>query len=191
MTATRTLLLPNTAFRAETRMRDAMLIVATSLAIAVAAQVSVHLPFTPVPITGQTLVVCLAGLLLGSRRAAAAVLLYLVEGAAGLPVFADGGAGLVRLTGVTAGYLFAMPLAAALTGWLAERGWDQSPLRAFCAMLAGSLPILATGTLWLGLFTGDLPRAAALGLVPFIPGDIIKATLAAIVFPTLWKFRET
>lgn len=191
MTATRTLLLPSTAFRAETRARDILLIVGASLAIAAAAQVSIPLPFTPVPITGQTFAVCLAGLLLGSRRAAAAVLLYLAQGALGLPVFAGGAAGLARLTGVTAGYLVAMPFAAVFTGWLAERGWDASPARAFCAMLAGSLPILATGALWLGLYTGDLGRALSLGLFPFIPGDVVKAALAAVVFPFLWTRKAT
>jgi len=170
-------------------MRDAALIVAASLAIALAAQVSVHLPFTPVPVTGQTFAVLLTGMLLGSRRAGYAVVLYLAEGALGLPVFAGGAAGLARLSGLTAGYLVAMPFAACLAGWLSERGWDSSAPRTFLAMLAGSLVILSAGTLWLSVIGGSLPRALAIGFLPFVPAELMKAALAAAAFPSLWSLR--
>lgn len=163
-----------------------MLVVAASIVTALAAQVEIRLPWTPVPISGQSFAVLLSGLVLGARRAFLAQLLYLAYGAAGLPVFSGGAAGLVKFVGPTGGYLVAFPFAAFLTGWLAERGWDRRPLTMFLAMLLGSAVIFALGLAQLSRF---VPREGLLaaGLLPFLPGDLIKSALAAGVFPLLWR----
>src|SRR3990170_4107237 len=122
-------------------LRDLALVIGASLFVAAAAQISVPLWFTPVPITGQTLGVLLTGAALGSRRGALALLLYLIEGAIGLPVFAGGAAGFARILGPTGGYLLALPLAAGIVGSLAERGWDRRLPLAALAMIIGNLVI--------------------------------------------------
>jgi biotin transport system substrate-specific component len=162
------------------------LVVAFSLFIALSAQVSVPLPFTPVPLTMQTFAVLLTGALLGSRLGALALVAYLVEGAAGLPFFRGGGGGWLYLAlSPTAGYLLAYPLAAFLTGWLAERGWDKKFLTAAAAIGLGSILILFGG--WLGLLRYySAEQAFALGVVPFIIGDILKIALAAAALPSGW-----
>lgn len=183
-------LLPRTSGRTAARTADAALIVAGTLVVAASAQVSIPLPFTPVPITGQTFGVLLVGMLLGSRRGALSLLLYLLEGASGLPVFAGGVGSLARLIGPTAGYLWSYPIAAFLVGRLTERGWDRSPLRTTLAMLLGGSLILGMGTLWLSQFTGDLRSAFALGCAPFLPGDLVKSALAAALLPGGWKWVD-
>jgi biotin transport system substrate-specific component len=167
-------------------LADALAVVVASLFVAACAQVEIRLPFTPVPISGGTLGVLYAGALLGSRRGAAAVALYLLEGSAGLPVFSGGAAGAAHMMGPTGGYLLGFPAGAFAAGLLAERGWDRTPLRAFATMLLGSLPILALGLLGLSRF---MPARALLtaGLWPFIPGDLIKAALSAGLLPFGWK----
>ena len=167
-------------------VNDIFLVVLFSLFVAVGAWVVIPLPFTPVPITGQTFSVLMTGMLLGSRRGAIALLLYLAEGAAGLPVFAGGGGGVARFAGPTAGYLLAYPLAAGFVGVLAERGWERRPYGAALAMLLGSGVILTLGTLWLSLFEGGLWPAFLRGMLPFIPGDLIKTALAALLLPGGW-----
>lgn len=161
---------------------DALAVFAASLFIAVCAQVQIPLPFTPVPVSGGTLGVLYAGALLGSRRGAAAVGLYLLEGAGGMPVFSGGAAGPLHFLGPTGGYLLGFPLGAFATGLLAERGWDRSPLRAFLMMLVGSLPIFALGLIGLARF---VPASTLLsqGLWPFVPGDLVKAALSAGLLP--------
>lgn len=165
--------------------RDGLAVAAASVLIAACARVAIPLPFTPVPLSGATLGVLYAGALLGSRRGAAAVLLYLLQGAAGLPVFAGGAAGLPHFLGPTGGYLLGFPVGAYVVGRLAERGWDRSPARAFAMTLLGSLPVLALGCLGLSRF---MPASAALdaGLWPFIPGDLIKAAVTAGLLPFGW-----
>ncbi len=165
---------------------DAAAVAVASLFIAVCAQIEIPLPFTPVPVTGQTLGVLYAGALLGARRGAAAVALYLLEGASGLPVFAGGAGGAAKFMGPTGGYLLGFPLGAYATGLLAERGWDRTPLKAFFMMLAGSLPIFACGLVGLSRF---VPADALLvsGLLPFVPGDILKAAASAGLLPAGWK----
>lgn len=167
---------------------DALLVVGASLLVAASARVEISLlPFTPVPITGQTFGVLLTGMLLGSRRGALALALYLLEGAAGLPFFSGGGAGIAHLVGPTAGYLYSYPFVAFLLGWLAERGWDRTPLRTAAAMLLGGTFILATGTLFLAPFVGGLGAAFLKGWLPFVPGDLVKTALAAALLPGGWK----
>ncbi len=168
---------------------DALLILSGSLFTALMAQIAIPLPFTPVPITGQTLAVLLVGAALGSRRGALSMATYLLEGALGLPVFAGGAAGLVRLRGLTGGYLLGFLAAAFITGWLAERGWDRRPSTTALAMLIGNAIIYLFGLPWLALFLGGFlgPKGAlALGLLPFIPGDLLKLALAAFLLPSAW-----
>jgi biotin transport system substrate-specific component len=167
-------------------LRAAALVVGFSLLTALAAQVVVPLPWTPVPLTGQTFAVLLTGALLGPRLGALAMLAYLLEGAAGLPFFRGGAGGYAHLAGPTAGYLFAFPVAAFVTGALAERGWDRRFLTAAAAMFLGSLVILAGGWAWLALATGDAARAFQLGVTPFLVGDVVKIALAAAALPAGW-----
>ena len=166
--------------------RDALLAVAFSLLTALSARISIHLPFTPVPITGQTFAVLLTGALLGPRLAFQAMALYLAEGAAGLPVFQGGTFGLAELSGMTGGYLMSYPFAAGLVGGLAMRGWDRRPATMLLAMLLGSAVIYAFGVFWLAHFLG-LRAAFFGGMVPFLPGDALKALLAAGLLPAGWK----
>jgi biotin transport system substrate-specific component len=154
--------------------------------VALCAQVSIPLPFTPVPITGQTFAVLFTGAVLGGRRGVLALLLYLAWGAMGLPVFAGGAAGIYRFFGPTGGYLIAYPLAAGLVGALAERGWDRNPHRAPAMMLTGNFVISGLGVLWLARFTGGLGPALVKGLLPFLPGDLVKMLLASLALPGGW-----
>jgi biotin transport system substrate-specific component len=181
MQVARTLLVPDLRWSPSRALTDLALVVGASVLTALAARVEIPLGFTPVPITGQTFAVLLTGALLGWSRGAAAMALYLLEGAVGLPVFAGGASGVPRLLGPTGGYLWSYPLAAALTGWLAERGADRRFWSTVLAMLAGSAVIFALGVTWLATFVGK--AALAKGLLPFIPGDILKAGLAAALLP--------
>jgi biotin transport system substrate-specific component len=148
---------------------------------ALGARLSV--PIGPVPVSLQTLAVSLAGLLLGARLGAYSQLTYLAVGAAGLPVFAQG-AGLAYLLGPTGGYLLAFPVAAALTGWLAQRitttGTRGVALLALATLL-GTLPVFLGGWAQLTAYTGDPARAFAVGVLPFIAGDVVKVLLAVLV----------
>lgn len=161
---------------------DALAVAGAAALIAAGAQLQVPLPFTPVPLSGQTLGVLYAGLLLGPRRGAAAAVLYVASGACGLPVFSGGASGAARLLGPTGGYLLGFPVGAWCAGLLAERGWDRTPARAFCATLLASAPILALGLLGLSRFV-PAERLLAAGLWPFLPGDVLKAALTAGLLP--------
>src|ERR1700722_19871204 len=168
-----------------TLVRDAALVVGAAGFVGLLAQVSVHLSFTPAPITGQTLGVLLAGTALGWRRAAAAMALYAVAGVAGVPWFAAHSSGYAS---ASFGYILGFFLAATLCGYLAERGSDRSVLKSVPAMLAGEGVDHAVGMTWLAL---DLHLGAsatiAAGLTPFLAGDAIKAAIAAGLPPAAWK----
>src|SRR5437763_2500297 len=167
-------------------VRSFALVVGFSLLIALSAQVVIPLPWTPVPITGQTFAVLLTGALLGPRLGALAMFAYLIEGASGLPFFAAGGSGVGRLLfSSTSGYLLSYPVAAFVVGLLAERGWDRRFLTAAAAMGLGSLVILLSGWAWLARFTGAA-FAWDHGVAPFLVGDAIKIVLAAAVLPSGW-----
>jgi biotin transport system substrate-specific component len=166
---------------------DLALILSGSLLIALSAQIAVYLPFSPVPVTGQTLAVLLVGALMGSRRGSAAVLAYLAEGAAGMPVFANGHAGPAYMTGPTGGYLIGFVIAAYVTGGLAERGWDRRPLTTSLAMLIGNIAIYTCGLIGLIHFVG-IGHVLDAGLIPFIPGDLVKLALATALLPSGWRF---
>ncbi|MCL4458459.1 MAG: biotin transporter BioY [Chloroflexi bacterium] len=187
MQAHPTLTMTETVFPKVTILRNVLLILFFSLFTSISAQVRLELPFTPVPITGQTLAILLSGALLGSRRGALSVMVYIVEGALGLPVFAGGTAGLTRLLGVTGGYLIGFVPAAFTVGLLAERGWDRRISSAMAAMFIGNALIYLFGLPWLALVTrADLGTAVMLGLLPFLPGDVLKIVLAALVLPSGW-----
>lgn len=158
-----------------------------NLILVASAYVSIPLPFTPVPITGQTFAVMLIGMVLGRTLGAGVVLAYLIEGACGLPVFAGGAMGLPALIGPTGGYLMGFVVAAWVTGFLAEHKWDRNYLLSALAMLIGHAIVFAAGMAWLYRYVpGD--QVIALGLAPFVVGTIIKVVAAAGVLPAIWKF---
>ena len=180
-----------TDLSAATRVAAVFLI---AVATAVGAQISVPLGFTPVPLVMGDMVVLLGGAALGSRLGMAAQVLYLAAGIAGLPVFAASATlpqGPLRMLGPTGGYLMAYPIAAFLTGYLAERGYDRRYLTSVLAMAAGYAVIFAGGVSWLALFSwpAALGFDAALraGLYPFMLGAACKLLLGAGVLPGVWK----
>lgn len=157
-----------------------LLVISGSLLVALAARVSLPLPFTPVPLTLQNLAVLLVGLLLGRRAGFAALVLYLAEGAAGLPVFSPTGpGGIAQLLGPTGGYLIAYPAVAFFAGWIAELDRGSFARCAFAATLAEIL-LFVSGVTWLMiLFHASLARAAQFGLYPFFFAEVMKVLLAA------------
>ena len=166
--------------------RDVALVGSFAGLTALAAQVTIYLPFTPVPISGQTFAVLLCGAVLGRRRGAAAQLFYIGLGSIGLPVFAGGGSGLPA--GPSGGYIVGFVVAAYLVGLMAERGWDRRVSTACLAMLAGNITIYAFGLPWLACFVGGPPvKVLALGLYPFIAGDFMKLALASALLPSTWR----
>jgi biotin transport system substrate-specific component len=173
-------------------LKDALLVVGFNLLLILSARLSIHLGFTPVPITLQTFVVMLAGAALGSRRGALVMLLYLAEGASGLPVFASGGGWAYLIASPTAGYLWSYPIAAFVVGFLAERGLDRSFLTSVFAMLPGTVIIYALGVSWLAILLHiGLDKAFVLGMWHFIPGDLIKIVVAALLLPAAWSIVRT
>ena len=157
-----------------------------SLFIAVAAQLQIPLPFSPVPVTGQTFAVLLLAAIYGSKRGPAAVLTYLALGFSGLPVFAGGAFGAARLLGPTAGYLAGFLGAAWIVGSLSERGWDRRPWSAAASMIIGNLVIYAVGVAWLRMFVG-WESVLTTGVLPFLAGDALKIALATLLLPVGWK----
>jgi len=164
---------------------NAALILIGSVVIGLCAQIAVYLPFSPVPVTGQTFAVLMAGPLLGRRRAVLCVLAYLTEGLLGLPVFAMGRAGLPTLIGPTGGYLVGFAAAAYLTGALAEKQWDRRLITTALAMVLGNTVIYCAGWLWLSCLT-NARTAFIAGVLPFVPGDILKIVLAVAFLPAGW-----
>ncbi len=171
---------------------DVIWCIAFSLATGICAQVSIHLPFSPVPITGQTFAVLLSGAVLGWRRAFFAQLAYLAEGAAGLPVFADGAGSVVHLVGPSGGFLLAFPLAAALVGFLVEQGVGRSTGKMVGALVSGDVLILLMGSTWLHMLFG-IPFAQAwlMGFIPFLLADIVKVALVGFSMPRVLRWMES
>lgn len=175
------------------RFYDAALIVSGSVMIALCAQVAVGYP---VPVTGQTFAVLMVAALLGSRRGVLCILAYLAEGLAGLPVFAQGKAGLAYVLGPTGGYLVGFIAAACIVGMLAERGWDRRPAATVLAMLLGNAAIYACGIFWLLCLTRGFGTSLggrgvlAVGLYPFLAGDVLKVLLAAVLLPSGWRIAR-
>lgn len=158
-------------------------VVVGSVLLALSSHIKV--PMLPVPMTMQTFAVTLVGALYGWRLGAITILAWLLQGAMGLPVLAGGAAGPAYFVGPTAGYLLAFPFAGALTGWLAERGWNGGRfVLAFVAMLLGNVLCLAFGAGWLSVTVG-VEKAIAVGVLPFVLGAIVKSALAAATL-SLW-----
>jgi len=168
--------------------RQMAVIVGASFFVALCARVTIPLPFTPVPLTVQNFGVLLVGLLLGSRRGFAALLLYLAEGAAGLPVFSPTGAGgLVQLWGVTGGYLLAYPFVAWIAGYIAERG-RKGFARNLAAGISGEIVLFVGGLSWLAVLTHSLAQALRWGLYWFVFAEVIKTLMAAAIAGS-WQRR--
>lgn len=168
----------------ETLLSQAALVVGGSAVVALSAQIRFGLPFTPVPVTGQTFAVLFAGALLGGRLGAASMTIYWTAGAFGLPVFNGWGGGWAMATGPTGGYIVGFIAAAFVVGWFTERGWDRGP-RIILPLLAGNALIYALGLPWLARFVGPHEVLHA-GLWPFIPGDLLKLVAATIALPGGW-----
>ena len=169
-------------------LRNLMLAVAGSLLLWISAKISI--PFWPVLLTMQTLVVLMIGMAFGARLGAATVALYLLEGAAGLPVFSgtpEKGIGLAYMMSTTGGYLFGFVVAAGAVGFLAERGWDRNLSTTALAMLIGTVLIYIPGVLWLGMVLGWDKPILSWGLTPFLAGDALKLVIAAVLMPSLWR----
>jgi len=167
---------------------DAVVVVAGVALIAISAQISIRVPGTPVPITGQTFAVVLVGSALGMTRGIASLVLYVLLGAVGLPFYAAGAHGWDQVSGSTGGYLIGFVLAAALTGALADRGWDRRFGTAVTSMLTGNVLIYLCGLPWLAHATGaGLEQTLEWGLYPFVPGDVVKLYLAAALLPAAWR----
>jgi len=166
--------------------RELAFILGGSLLIALAAQLQVLLPFSPVPVTGQTFAVLLLAALYGSRRGPATVIAYLTLGLIGLPVFAGGAFGVARLVGPTAGYLVGFLAAAIVVGTLSERGWDRRPWSTAASMIIGNVIIYVAGVVWLSRFVGWEAVLSA-GVLPFLAGDALKIAIATLLLPAGWK----
>jgi biotin transport system substrate-specific component len=172
---------------------DAVLVAIGITLIALSAQVSIPLPHTPVPVTGQTFGVLLVGGAYGATRATATLGGYLVVGGLGFGVFAQHGSGwdLLKLSSATGGYLVGMLVAAGLVGWLADRGWDRRAARSLPTMVLGNLVIYAFGATWLAHALGvGAQQAWDLGVKDFLVGDAIKILLAAGLLPAVWKLVD-
>ena len=170
------------------RARDAVLVVAAAALTALCAQISFYLPGNPVPVTGQTFAVLLTGAALGANRGAAAMLLYVLIGMVGLPVYADGKHGMDIITGASGGYLVGFLVAGWVVGRLAEARLDRRPLTALPLFLIGSAIIYVIGVPWLAVSAHQsLGWAISNGFTDFIPGDLVKAAAAAAVLPAAWR----
>ena len=180
---------PTTRVRAI--VRDVLLVVSFALLTAAAAQIEIQLGFTPVPLTGQTFAVLLSGAVLGMRRGALSQLVYWMAGLTGLPFYSGGAGGWKSGTGATLGYLVGFIVAAGAIGYLAEKKQDRNFATSLPAMLLGSTLIYSCGAAWLttylniGFATGET-NAIALGVAPFLVGDVIKALLAAACTTGVW-----
>lgn len=186
--APRTLL--ETAWPQDAGARRAGMVVAALFGVCLLTlSAKVQVPFWPVPMTMQTLVVLMLGMAYGSRLAAGTVLAYLLAGAAGLPVFAgtpERGIGLAYMMGPTAGFLVGFVIAAWIVGFLAERGWDRSFLTCGVAMIAGHVAISLSGVVWLAVLMGTT-KAIDIGLIPFLASSALKTALGTAAMPLIWR----
>ncbi|MEW6049899.1 MAG: biotin transporter BioY [Candidatus Zixiibacteriota bacterium] len=174
------------AIRPSARWMEIVVLAAFNVLLVACSYIAVPLPFSPVPVTGQTFGVMVIAMTLGRIRGTAVVLAYLLEGALGLPVLAGGNAGLPVFFGATGGYLFGFVGAAYVMGWLADNGWHRTLFRSLSAMLIGQVVIYTCGLAWL---SGFMPSGQLLvaGLFPFLPGAAAKIALAGGVIPSVWR----
>jgi len=180
-----------TVFPRSTVMTKAGFVIAGVAFLSLLAQIAIPVPGSPVPVTGQTLGVLLLATSYGATLGTTTFLFYLLVGALGVPVFANGGSGLDRIVGATGGYLVGMLLTSALLGYLGGRKWDQKFKTALPAMLIGNVLIFALGLLWLNQFTGkDWAWTISAGFTPFIIGEILKIAIAGTSLPIIWQFVQ-
>ena len=180
--------LVNSLWDQKSLLRNILLAIAGSLLLVVSAKIKI--PFYPVPLSMQTFVVLMIGMVYGWKLGGATILLYLAEGALGLPVFSgtpERGIGIAYMMGPTGGYLVGFLFAAVLVGWLAERGWGQHAASTFGAMVLGNLLIYSLGLFWLGTVIGWDKPVLAYGLTPFILGDLLKIVAATLLLPLAWN----
>jgi biotin transport system substrate-specific component len=172
-----------------TWLSEAILLAAGVLLVALSAQVTFHLPGTPVPISGQTFAVLLVGSAYGATRGVATIALYLAVGIVGLPVFSSGTSGWEQVSGATGGYLVGMLIAAGIAGLLAQRGLDRKVSSAVASMLTGNVVIYVFGLAWLYHELPDATFSSTLeaGLYPFVVGDLVKVYLAGALLPGAWS----
>jgi len=179
------------ATQSQRLVRNALVVLVGTAMLTLSAKLSV--PFFPVPMTLQTLVVLSLGMLLGPRLGAFTVLVYLAQGALGMPVFQgtpEKGIGLAYMLSTTGGYLVGFVIAAFVVGLLAKRHWDRSPMLTIGAMVIGNIIIYLCGLAWLGNVVGWDKPILAWGLQPFLLGDFVKILIAAAVLPSLWKLGK-
>ena len=180
-----------TVFPRSTVMTKAGFVIAGVAFLSLLAQIAIPVPGSPVPVTGQTLGVLLLATSYGATLGTTTFLFYLLVGALGVPVFANGGSGLDRIVGATGGYLVGMLLTSALLGYLGGRKWDQKFKTALPAMLIGNVLTFALGLLWLNQFTGkDWAWTISAGFTPFIIGEILKIAIAGTSLPIIWQFVQ-
>ena len=176
----------------QSRVRNAILVMGLTGFTALAAQVSIPLPFTPVPLTLQTFAVLAGAAALGAERAVIAQVLYITLAVAGVPVLAGGASGHEVVVGATGGYLIGFVLASYVVGRILSNGASTKSGKTALAFLAGSVLIYALGAPWLAFTTGNtITWAVVNGVVPFLVGDLIKAVAAGAVLPLAWKIAES
>ena len=171
--------------RLSARSRDLLLVFTGVFFVTLIAHVKILLPFTPVPLTGQTFAVLLVGASLGSKRGVLSMGLYIALGALGLPIFTGGASGLAYLTGATLGYLVGFVVAAYIVGRFAEKGLERNLRTSIIPFTVGTFVIYLFGAGWLSVLFG-IEKAFQLGVLPFLIGDLIKLILAALALPTTW-----
>jgi biotin transport system substrate-specific component len=172
--------------RERTLVERLLILAIANLLLIACAQIRIPLPFTPVPITGQTFGVLLTGALLGSRYGTLVVISYVVQGLTGLPVFAGLKGGIAVLFGPTGGYILGFIPAAFVVGWLLEKGWYKNLVLTIIAFALGNVIIYAFGLPWLAFFVG-WDKVLQMGLLPFLPGDLLKMILAVLVIRSVSK----
>jgi biotin transport system substrate-specific component len=183
--------LRTTVFPRSTVLTGAGFVIAGVAFLSLLAQIAIPVPGSPVPVTGQTLGVLLLATSYGATLGATTFFTYLLIGALGVPVFANGGSGFERITGATGGYLVGMLLTSALLGYLGGRKWDQKFRTALPAMLLGNILTFSLGLLWLHQFTGkDWAWTISAGFTPFIVGEILKIAIAGTSLPLIWQFVQ-
>ena len=187
MTTLASTLYTHTFPRSTVWQRNLLLVFTGALFVSAFAQIKIPLPFTPVPLTGQTFAVLLIGATLGSKRGSASIIIYTAMGAFGLPVFSGGASGLTYLTGATFGYFVGFILAAYFIGRFAEYGLERHLRTSLIPFLIGTLIIYLFGAGWLAILFG-VEKAFSFGILPFLAGDLIKLLLATLVLPTTWRF---
>ena len=179
----------------DSSINNVILVLAGTALVALSAQISWHASFSTVPVTGQTFAVLLIGAVFGSRLGAVTLIAYLAEGAAGLPVFADGRGGVAAIATPSGGYLFGFIVAAFVVGWFAERGWDRTRWIVFPMLLANAV-IYVPGLIWLHeqfrIVGTPITWETTLdyGLWPFVAGDLAKLVAAALTVPAGWAIVE-